>query len=362
MGSIVAPTGDSSHTGSVATPIPDSADDSSSAASLGSASPGSASSNTPGHNRTDPGPPRVEEIAEDIYAYIQPDGSWWINNSGFMVGDRAGTGGGQEIVLIDTCSTEARTRRLLDHISAISDGTIRTVINTHHHGDHTHGNYLTYPATVIGHTLCRELVTASGLPHFPGIWTEPDWGDLRLAPPNVTFDTTMTLWIGDTRAELHCPPGPAHTTNDVVVYLPDQRILFSGDLVFNGGTPFVLMGSVSGSLASLDWIRRFDAEIIVPGHGPITDPGIFDQMARYFHFLTEVATDSLTSGQSALEYAQHLDLGEFATLLDAERIVGNLHRARYELQGNPPGGPMDIVSAIIDMVTYNGGQPLTCLA
>ena len=87
------------------------------------------------HDITVPGTPQVREVSEDIYAYIQPDGTWWINNTGFLVG-----GGG--VISVDACSTERRTRAYLDAIAAVTDQPVRTLINTHHHGDHTYGNYL----------------------------------------------------------------------------------------------------------------------------------------------------------------------------------------------------------------------------
>src|SRR5258706_262081 len=70
--------------------------------------------------------------------------------------------------------------------------------------------------------------------------------------------------------------GPAHTANDVIAWLPDRRLLFSGDIVFNGGTPFVVMGSVAGSLVALDRLRALQPEVIVPGHGGVCGPDAID--------------------------------------------------------------------------------------
>ena len=92
------------------------------------------------------GPPTVTEVAEGVFAYVQPDGSWWINNTGFIVG-------GQEVVAIDTCATERRTRRFLEAVAGATSTPLRTLINTHHHGDHTNGNCLAEGATIIGHPL-----------------------------------------------------------------------------------------------------------------------------------------------------------------------------------------------------------------
>jgi cyclase len=301
-------------------------------------------------------PPRVEEVADHVFAYIQPDGTWWINNTGFIVGDG--------VVAIDTCATERRTRRFLEHIRAVTPDPLRVVVNTHHHGDHTHGNFLTHPAAIIGHDRCREMVIASGITHYEGVFGDPspDWGDLELAPPMITFDDHLHVHAGDIGIELSYIGTPAHTTNDIVAWLPEQRTLFAGDLVFNGGTPFVLMGSVAGSLAAIERLRQFDADVIVPGHGPVCDPSVLDGLAAYYRFVQSVAADAYRSDVSALDAARETDLGQFAELSDSERIVGNLHRAIFEVGGGEPGARIDLVVAIGDMIAYNGGRPLRCLA
>jgi cyclase len=161
--------------------------------------------------------------------------------------------------------------------------------------------------------------------------------------------------------ELHYIGGAAHTTNDVIAWIPDRSVLFAGDLVFNGGTPFVVMGSVSGSLTALDRIEAFGAETIVPGHGDPCGPDVLSGLCRYLEFVQATAAQGQAAGLSPLEAARETDLGDFAGLLDPERIVGNLHRAYAELDGAAPGDPIDLMAAIGDMVTYNGG-PLRCLA
>ncbi len=304
-------------------------------------------------------PPRVEEVADNVFAYVQHDGTWWINNTGFIVGDEG-------VIAIDTCATERRTRQFLDHVGTITTAPLRVLVNTHHHGDHTHGNYLTHPAAIIGHDRCREQMLAAGMhTHaYEGVFGDPpvDWGDLELAPPMLTFSDHMHVHTGDMGIELNYIGMPAHTDNDVVAWLPEQRTLFTGDLVFNGGTPFVLMGSVSGALDAIERLRGFDAETIVPGHGPVCDMAVLDRLAAYYRFVQGVAADANASGVSPLDAARDTDLGEFAELTDSERIVGNLHRAMFEQGGGQPGAPIDLTAAIGDMIAYNGGRPLRCLA
>ena len=113
----------------------------------------------------------VREVSEGIYAYLQPDGSWYINNTGFLVN---GTG----VISIDAAATERRTRAYLDAINTVSKQPVRTLVNTHHHGDHTHGNYLMGGATIVGHERCREAILNTPMPPPPGIWADVDWGQL----------------------------------------------------------------------------------------------------------------------------------------------------------------------------------------
>ncbi|HEY4411268.1 MAG TPA: MBL fold metallo-hydrolase [Acidimicrobiia bacterium] len=299
-------------------------------------------------------PPRLEEVSPDVYAFVQPDGSWWINNTGFV----AGAGG---VIAVDTCSTERRTRAYLDAIRSVSDRPVRALVNTHHHGDHTHGNHLFRPAAVIGHERCREQVLAFGHPSWDGVFTPIDFGHLELEAPFVTFTDRLDLHVDDLLVELHYIGTPAHTTNDVVAWIPERRVLFAGDLAFNGGTPFVVMGSVSGSLAALDRLAAFGAEVVVPGHGDVAGPDVFDGIRRYLEFVGHTAAEGKAAGLSPLEAARKADLGPFAGLSDSERIVGNLHRAYAELDGAEPGAAIDLRAAIGDMVTFNGG-PLRCFA
>lgn len=300
--------------------------------------------------------PRAEEVSDGVYAYIQPDGSWYINNTGFLVG-----GGG--VISIDACATQQRTRALLAAIASVTDLPVRTLINTHHHGDHTYGNYLFGGATIVAHERCREGVLASGLPANLGVWTDVDWGIPELAPPFLTYADAVTVWSGDLRCDVRYVGMPAHTTNDSLIWLPERSVLFAGDLAFSGGTPFLLMGSVEGAIEVLEHVvRPLGAQTIVPGHGPVSGPGVIDEMLGYLRFVLDVARGGMAAGLSPLDAARQADLGGYAGLLDSERIVGNLHRAYAELAGAPRGAEVDLIAALTDMISYNGGRPLTCHA
>jgi len=308
--------------------------------------------NVPAH--ADLPPPSVEEVSDGIFAYIQLDGSWGLNNSGFLVGSDG-------VTVIDTCFTERRSRMFHDAIRRQTDRPLRTLVNTHHHGDHTHGNYVFLPAaTIVGHELCRQEVIATG--HgatglFPGV----EWGEIRIAPPVLTFEERLNLYVDDLKVELIFV-GPAHTTNDVVAWVPERKVLFAGDVVFNGGTPFAMMGSIAGSLEALERLRTLGPQTIVPGHGPVCGPDVLDEVTDYLRFVQEAARKGFEEGLTPLATAQRTDLGRFGELLDRERLVGNLHRAHSELRGEPLGTVMALGAVVPDMIAYNDGQMPRCLA
>ncbi|EMD26151.1 MBL fold metallo-hydrolase [Amycolatopsis azurea] len=291
---------------------------------------------------------RLHEVADGVFAYIQPDGGWCLNNAGLIVS-------GREAALVDTAATEARAHRLRAQVLTVSATAPRVVVNTHSHGDHTFGNFVFPEAVVVGHERTRTEMAEIGL-HLTGLWPEVCWGDIEVVLPTLTFRDRLTLTVGRTSAEvLHL--GVAHTTNDSVVWLPDQRVVFTGDLAMSGVTPFVMMGSVTGSLEVTAKLRALGAETVVPGHGPVCGPEIFDTTERYLRWVREVARKGIEDGVPALEAARTADLGEFAGLLDSERLVPNLHRAYAEEAGAEQGAALDVATMFGELIEYHGSLP-----
>jgi cyclase len=291
---------------------------------------------------------KLEEVSEGVFAYLQLDGSWCLSNSGIVLG-REGT------IVIDTAATEARARKLHETVGRLGPGRGTTLVNTHHHGDHCFGNSVFAPeTTIIAHDLARVEMAEAGT-SLRSIWPDVEWGEIELRLPDVTFRDRMTIHVGDFEVEL-IHVGPAHTSNDVVAWLPSQRVLFAGDVVFNGVTPFVLMGSVAGSLAAVEQLRAYGPATIVPGHGPVGGVGLLDHTADYLLWVQHLASAGIAAGLSPAEVAREADLGQYAELLDSERIVGNLVRAYAEVMDGVRR-PVDIADALRQMFEYHGGRP-----
>jgi cyclase len=294
------------------------------------------------------GEPRLEEIADGVHAFLQPDGGWCLNNAGVVVD-------GGTALLVDTTATEARARRLRELVEGVAPSPPRLLVNTHAHGDHTFGNFVFPEALVVGADRTREEAARTGL-HLTTLWPEVSWGAVELSLPQLTFQDSLSLHLEGRTAEVSTF-GPAHSVCDSVVWLPEQRVLFAGDLVMAGVTPFMLTGSVGGLRDAVAELRKFDAVTVVPGHGPVGGPELLDTAERYLAWLLDLAAAGLAAGQTPLEVARATDLGEFAEFLDSERLVPNLHRAYGELRGGGPEDFADIAEMVRDMADLHGGFP-----
>ena len=294
----------------------------------------------------------LEELCPGVYAWVQPDGSWWVNNAGAV----AGTDG---VLAVDTCATAQRTRRFLEALdSAVGGVPIRMAVNTHQHGDHTYGNCLLPPtAVLVGHEQMREgLREDPVIDGCPPFWDPvPDWGPVVRRLPDLTLGSSLTVHLGDRRVELLHPGGPAHTTGDLVAWLPAERVLFTGDLLFAGLTPLVFMGSLTGALAAVDWLAGFEPQVVVPGHGRVLAGSeiarVLEEHRRYYRFVLALAEEGIAAGRTPLALAQDAELGEFSDWPDAERLVLNLHRAYADSADRE----LDVRAAFADAVAWLDG-------
>lgn len=294
----------------------------------------------------------LQEMGRGLYAYLQPDGSWGWSNAGLVVdADRS--------LLVDTLFDLRLTREMLDAMQRAEPtaaARIGTLVNTHANGDHCYGNRL-----VAGAQIVASRRTAEEMKHLPAaalgglvksLGANPDalgrfltraFGPFAFDEvgetvlPTQTFDGALTLRVGDRAVDL-LEVGPAHTAGDVIVHVPDARTVFTGDILFVEGTPIVWEGPVANWLAACDRILALEPEVVVPGHGPITDRRGVEAVRAYLAHVTREARARFDSGMDAFEAARDIPLGEFADWSDAERIVVNVDTLYREFGAQQPAG------------------------
>jgi len=277
----------------------------------------------------------THEVADGVWAYLQPDGGWGWSNAG-LVAD------GEASLLVDTLFDLALTAQMLDELRAVSPAAaaIGTLVNTHANGDHCYGNQLVAGADIVASaasaaemdevppTALAALMAAAPRLGEAGAFLQEIFGGftfegIEVTPPTTTFDGALELKVGDRAVQL-LELGPAHTRGDVAVHLPDAGVLFTGDLVFHGGHPIVWAGPVQQWIAACDRMLGLGATVVVPGHGPLGDRACIEAQRGYFEWLVTEGTPRLEGGLSPLDAARDLAGGPYAGWGDGERLVVNL--------------------------------------
>src|SRR3989449_336050 len=214
------------------------------------------------------------EVGPRVFAYVQasgidPVGATGVSNAGLILGHEGN-------VLVDALMVPSMTRRLVAAIKKTTRKPIATLVNTHHHLDHTGGNRFFRGATMIASEKCREALEP-GFPPVPLLQRfmprfAREFPLLELVLPTVTFEDRLVLHDGERELHLWHPGTPAHTSGDALVYLPRERLIFAGDLAFHYVTPLAFQGHVGQWIAAADRVLAFEADVIVPGHRPIGTP------------------------------------------------------------------------------------------
>jgi glyoxylase-like metal-dependent hydrolase (beta-lactamase superfamily II) len=309
------------------------------------------------------------EVAEHVHAYLQR-GSWGFSNAGLIAGAEGS-------LLVDTLYDLSLTRRMLDDMrrAVPSAARIQTLVNTHANGDHCWGNQLVEGADIVSSraaaaemlelkpSLMQLLVrTSAGVARLPeparkllgllgrlgvprlAALTEGaafvhecfgafEFGGIRLTLPTRTFDDRLTLTVADTPVEL-IQVGPAHTKGDVLVWLPKQRVVFTGDILFIESHPIVWEGPIANWIAACDRVLELEPSVVVPGHGPLTDAAGVRETRAYWQRITEAALKGRASGASPDEVARELLASEAPHWTEAHRLVVNLDTAYRELNAD----------------------------
>ena len=284
------------------------------------------------------------EVADGVWAYLQPDGGWGWSNAG-LVSD------GADSLLVDTLFDMTLTREMLDAMRPVTaSAPISTIVNSHANGDHCYGN-----AAVDAREIIASAASAREMDEVPAsmlagmLAAAPDLGPLgdyvaRIfgsfrfdevvpAPPTRTFSGSLRVHVGDLDLDL-VEVGPAHTGGDVLVELPARDTVFTGDILFNGGTPVVWAGPFGNWIAACDRIIDAGWSRIVPGHGPLATVDDVRTLRDYLRWLLDEVRPRQASGMTVDETITDIELGPWADLGESERLAVNVDTAFAELDPN----------------------------
>lgn len=322
---------------------------------------------------------RMQQVSDQCFAVLNDKNRLCDANSGLV-----NLGGG---VVIDTQSDLAHARRMIELFSKVWPRMPKYVVNTHEDGDHVWGNQLFAGAEIIAQRTVRERMPHVADPretqkllaaadHFlmrlvlgavhPGalaiarqLTQDYDFRGIELTLPSTVFDDRHVIDLDGTQVQL-IHVGPCHQSGDTLVYVPDERVLFAGDVVFRACTPMGWIGSYAKWMSILDRIIALDPDVIVPGHGPICGLEGAMEMKAYLDYVREEAGHFFQRGVSALEAAKRIDLGPYATWSAPARVYLNVERAyrefRHEAGDIEPGLPA-LFDAIYRVAKSRGVHP-----
>jgi cyclase len=302
----------------------------------------------------------LHEIGEGAWAYLQPDGGWGWSNAGLVVD-------GSASLLVDTLFDLRLTAEMLDWMrrATAAAETIDTVVNTHANGDHCYGNQLVAGAEIVASSASAREMDEVPAGMLAGLMkSAPELGaageflveifgpfsfeGIDVTPPTRTFDGELTLTVGGREVRL-LELGPAHTAGDVVVHLPDAGIVFTGDLIFNGGHPIIWAGPVSNWITACDRLLALEADVVVPGHGPLGDDTCIEAERGYLRWLVDEGTPRLTGGMSPMDAAKDMAGGPYAGWGEGERLVVNLTAVARDLGLDPKADVLTLFGGMAEL-------------
>jgi glyoxylase-like metal-dependent hydrolase (beta-lactamase superfamily II) len=330
-------------------------------------------------------PPSLEAIGDGAYAYLQR-GGWGFSNAGLITSDGSS-------LLVDTLYDMRLTREMLATMRDATDAAteIDVVVNTHANGDHCWGNQALPGATIVssrataeemgelpprlmyalvraaraidgGSALARWPLSLLGrlgvgraralvdaAPFIVDAFGSFDFDGVSLRRPTQNFEGELTLTVGSKEVRL-LQVGPAHTRGDTIVYVPKDRVVFTGDVLFIGSHPIMWEGPLQNWIRACDVLLGLDVDVVVPGHGPLTDKSGVQATRDYWVALERAVRTGHASGASAEEIARSLLAGE--PLAEPERLIVNVDTALRELTREQ--GHRDPLELLASMARFAG--------
>ena len=270
----------------------------------------------------------LEEVGDNAYV-LMGDGT--ATHGGFIVMEEA-------VMAIDSLTSPILAQNFIQVIKKTSTKPIRYLVNTHFHGDHTFGNEFFPEARILSHANCRREFLEAGETNIESIADglpelAEDIRKVHLRPPDVTFVDRMTLYDGSRELRL-LYLGPAHTFGDTLVYLPDERLLYAGDIAFLKVVPYAGDGYISGWIRVIDEVEKLEVDRIVPGHGPIGTMADLRELRDYFFILRDEARRCYDSGMSEEEADRAVKVDKYRSWLGQEaNRFGSITQLYKEFRG-----------------------------
>jgi glyoxylase-like metal-dependent hydrolase (beta-lactamase superfamily II) len=290
---------------------------------------------TAGHAGGSIPPPKIEKINDQVYALIAPlgfpdkDNQGYMSNSTVIIGDKG-------VILVDTGFTDEIGQHIKKSIATFTDKPVTHVINTHHHGDHVLGNVVFKDAEIISAEKCRELMNAPGYAWVETVenMTGKKFPNTKIIPAKTVYPekSTNTITLQGIPMELIVPAG-SHTPGDIMVHLPQYKLLVSGDILVKTMMPSFIDAHVKTLINTIDDISKMDIQTVIPGHGQLMNMSEVKAMHKRIEMLYAGVEAGYKKGLTDSEIRKTLDLSEWKNFTEFENLMGlDINRTFLEVE------------------------------
>ncbi len=219
----------------------------------------------------------------------------------------------QGFVVIDSGPTYAYAKQAYTQMQKIQNLPVKYVIVTHDHDDHWLGNsfYKSKGALLIGPRTYEQNVVVGMETRMQRTLGSEIYGKTEIVDLDTIVDDNLTLNVGDKIFKIKQLVAKAHTQGDLIVYIPDEKVLFAGDLVFNGRLTSIRDGSIIGSIKALEKIDALHPKVIIGGHGYKTDANATKALKSYLFEMKEEVLDALDNDISMEEITQKVTMSKY---------------------------------------------------
>ncbi len=252
-------------------------------------------------------PMKAEQVAEGVYAIVSPANDFpneenlgWNSNAAFVITEDG-------LLVFDTGSSETIGKALIKTIRSVSDAPIKWVINSHSHGDHWLGNgafEAEQPAEMVASDVAIELMKKNGFDWVDRFSNMTDGATGRFTPVPAKNAVTQAVerQFGGLKVQILFS-GNSHSPGDIVFWLPQKKVLLTGDTMYTERPPATFDADVKQWIAFLDEMGQLQPKVVIPGHGPVSGVESISNLRDYFDTMWSLVAEGYDEGKMDYEIA-----------------------------------------------------------
>ena len=256
---------------------------------------------------------KPQKVSENIWCFFGKTEVPSKENGGFMA-NSCYIKAKDSYILIDTGANYNFAKQAYEAMQKIEDLKVSTIIITHEHDDHWMGNSFykdRFNSTIYAPKSINENYNENSKPRIFEILDKNEMENTKVIKADVVVSDEKVINISDKTIKIIPTKLTAHTKDDLIVYLPDEKVIFTGDIIMNQRVTSNRDGSVIGTLKAIDLINSYDWNTLIAGHGTITDKKATDFTTKYFTLLKTRVLEAIEAGITADEISKVVTMDDF---------------------------------------------------